>query len=435
MPHIASDPVLDVPHAGMQVSLAPSVVQRRRAIIATTIGNGLEWFDFTVYTAFAVILSTQFFPTGNPLSSLLLTVGVYGAAFIMRPLGAVVFGIYADRVGRKQALSISVLLMAVGTAIIGIAPPYHVAGFLGPVMLIVARLLQGFSAGGEMGSASAFLIEYAPPGSRAFYTSWIQSSIALNIVLGTLIGAVATILLTHDQLYSWGWRIPFLFGVIIGPVGFYIRGQIEESPRGPQHEARSASPFIEVWKAFPMQTFASFALVSLWTTCTYVYMHYMPTYVVTELHQPQKLAFLSVTVGGLVFMVCAPVVGWLSDRWGHRRFLMYSAAVIFVTAYPMFSYILRTPTLAALTVFSVFAGIFSACYTGPLLAALAELFPSRVLSTGISVSYNLSVTVFGGFAAFFITLMISLTHSSLSPAFYMMFAAALSFVGSFAVRS
>ncbi|MGI4982345.1 MAG: MFS transporter, partial [Janthinobacterium lividum] len=169
MPHIASDPVLTVPHGGAQASLEPSVVQRRRAIIATTIGNGLEWFDFTVYTAFAVILSTQFFPTGNPLSSLLLTVGVYGAAFIMRPLGAVVFGIYADRVGRKQALSISVLLMAVGTAIIGIAPPYHVAGFLGPVMLIVARLLQGFSAGGEMGSASAFLIEYAPPGSRAFY--------------------------------------------------------------------------------------------------------------------------------------------------------------------------------------------------------------------------------------------------------------------------
>lgn len=161
-------------------------------------------------------------------------------------------------------------------------------------------------------------------------------------------------------------------------------------------------------------------MVALWTTCTHVYMHYMPTYVVTELRQPQKLAFLSVTIGGSVFMVLSSVVGRLSDRWGHRRFLMWSAAVIFITAYPMFS---------------VLAGIFSACYTGPLLAALAELFPSRVLSTGISVSYNLSVTVFGGFAAFFITLMISLTHSSLSPAFYMMLAAAFSFVGSFAVKT
>jgi MHS family proline/betaine transporter-like MFS transporter len=413
----------------------PTALQRRRAIIATTIGNGLEWFDFTVYTAFAVILSTQFFPTGNPLSSLLLTVGVYGAAFIMRPLGAVVFGIYADRVGRKSALSMSVLMMAFGTALIGVAPPYHVAGWIGPLLLIFARLLQGFSAGGEMGSASAFLIEYAPPGRRAFYTSWIQSSIALNIVLGTLIGAIATILLTHDQLYAWGWRIPFLFGVVIGPVGFYIRSQIDESPGGQQHEARSASPFIEVWKMFPLQTFASFSLVALWTTCTYVYMHYMPTYVVTELHQPQRLAFLSVTVGGTVFMLLSPVVGLLSDRWGHRRFLMISAAVIFMTAYPMFSYILRVPTLTSLTVFSVLAGVFSACYTGPLLAALAELFPSRVLSTGIAVSYNLSVTVFGGFAAFFITLMISMTHSALSPAFYMMFSAALSFIGSFAVKT
>jgi MHS family proline/betaine transporter-like MFS transporter len=420
----------DVPNA-----VEPSAVQRRRAIIATTVGNGLEWFDFTVYTAFTVILSTQFFPTGNPVSSLLLTVGVYGAAFIMRPLGAVVFGIYADKVGRKPALSLSVLMMAFGTALIGVAPTYHAAGWFGPSMLIFARLLQGFSAGGEMGSASAFLVEYAPPGERAFYTSWIQSSIAFNIVLGTLIGALLTIFLTHEQLYAWGWRIPFLFGVIIGPVGFYIRSRIDESPRAPQADARSASPFIEVWKEFPLQTFASFALVALWTTCTYVYMHYMPTYVVTELHQPQKLAFLSVTIGGSVFMVLSPVVGRLSDRWGHRRFLMWSAAVIFITAYPMFSYILRTPTLGALTLFSVLAGIFSACYTGPLLAALAELFPSRVLSTGISVSYNLSVTVFGGFAAFFITLMISLTHSSLSPAFYMMLAAAFSFAGSFAVKT
>ncbi len=424
-------------HAQTSASLAPNIAQRRMAIIATTIGNGLEWFDFTVYTAFAVIISTQFFPTGNPLSSLLITVGVYGAAFVMRPLGAIAFGIYADRVGRKPALSLSVLMMALGTALIGVAPNYHTGGWIGPFMLVFSRLLQGFSAGGEMGSASAFLIEFAPPGRRAFYTSWIQSSIAFNIVLGALIGAIATMTLTHEQLYDWGWRIPFLLGIVIGPVGFYIRGHIDESPvleNMSRHE-RSSSPFTEVLKEYPMQIFASFALVALWTTCTYVYMHYMPTYVVTELHQPQKLAFISVTVGGTVFMILSPLVGLWSDKVGHRRLLLISSAVIFLTAYPMFNAILKTPTLASLTLFSVLAGIFSACYTGPLLAAVAELFPARVLSTGIAVSYNLAATVFGGFAAFFITLLISATHSPLSPAFYMMVAAALSFVGSLAVKS
>jgi MHS family proline/betaine transporter-like MFS transporter len=430
MSSISVNPCLEV-----ATCAAPNASQRRQAIIATTIGNGLEWFDFTVYTAFAVIIAKLFFPMDNPLSSLLLTVGVYGAAFVMRPIGAMVFGIYADRVGRKQALSLSVLMMAFGTALIGLAPSYLSAGMLGPIMLVFARLLQGFSAGGEMGSASAFLIEYAPAGRRAFYTSWIQSSIALNIVLGALMGAFATILLTHDQLYSWGWRVPFLFGIVVGPVGFYIRTRIDVSPVAAHMTERSSSPLTEVFQEFRLQTLASFALVALWTTCTYVYMHYMPTYVVTALHQSQKLAFISVTVGGFVFMVLSPLVGILSDRWGHRRFLMISAAAIFLTAYPMFAYISRTPTLLSLTVFSVVAGVLSACYSGPLLAALAELFPSRVLSTGISVSYNLAVTVFGGFAGFFITLLISMTHSALSPAFYMMVAAAMSFAGSFAVKS
>nr|WP_091911923.1 MFS transporter [Chitinasiproducens palmae] len=414
----------------------PTARQRRQAIIATTIGNGLEWFDFTVYTAFAVIISKQFFPTGNAVTSLLLTVGVYGAAFVMRPVGAVVFGIYADRVGRKPALSLSVLMMAFGTALIGVAPTYQTGGLIGPSMLVFARLLQGFSAGGEMGSASAFLLEFAPAGRKAFYSSWIQSSIAMNIVLGGVIGSFATIVLSHDQLYSWGWRIPFLLGVAIGPIGFYIRRHVDESPVSAHlgEQAKARSPFLEVWRTYPLQVAASFALVALWTTCTYVYMHYLPTYVVTVLHRPQKFAFLSVVVGGSIFMALAPVIGAISDRVGYRRFLVWSSAVIFVTAYPMFSAVTAYPTLPTLMLFSIVAGIFSACYTGPLLAALSEMFPPQVLATGIAVSYNLAVTVFGGFAAFFITLLISLTHSSLSPAFYMMLAAAMSFVGSLAVK-
>ncbi|AWV03380.1 MFS transporter [Burkholderia sp. JP2-270] len=417
------------PRAAPSVDVA--VQQRRRAIVATVIGNGLEWFDFTVYSFFAVIIAKLFFPTGNELTSVLLTVATFGVGFFMRPVGGIVLGVYADKVGRKAALSLTILLMAAGTALIGIAPTYEQAGIAAPLLIVVARLLQGFSAGGEMGGATAFLTEYAPPEKRAYYSSWIQSSIGFAVLLGAATGTFVTTSLDTQALHSWGWRLPFLLGIIVGPVGYFIRSHIDETPAfsAVEAQAKESSPLKEVLSTYPRETFASFSMVILWTVCTYVLLFYMPTYSVRTLHLPQSTGFAAGMVGGLMIMCCSPIVGRLADVWGRRVFLSGSALAILVLAWPMFAWINHAPGFTSLIVFQAVFGVLIAVYTGPILAAFAELFPTKVLSTGLSVAYNFAVTIFGGFAPFLITWLIARTGSNMAPAFYVILAAAVSFVG------
>ncbi|SCB30845.1 MFS transporter [Cupriavidus alkaliphilus] len=408
--------------------------QRRRAIVATVIGNGLEWFDFTVYSFFAVIIARLFFPTGNDLSSLLLAVATFGVGFFMRPVGGIVLGVYADRVGRKAALSLTILLMALGTTLIGIAPTYDQIGVLAPLLIVVARLMQGFSAGGEMGGATAFLTEYAPARQRAYYSSWIQASIGVAVLLGAAVGTFVTSSLSEEALNSWGWRLPFLLGIVIGPVGYYIRHHLDETPAFRDTAERADSPLKEIFQAYPRETAASFSMVILWTVCTYVLLFYMPTYAVKVLKVPQADGFVAGMAGGCAIMVFAPLVGLLADRIGRRVLLSGSALLILVLAWPMFAYINHVPGLASLLVFQLVFGVLIATYTGPILAAFSELFPARVLSTGLSVAYNFAVTIFGGFASFIITWLIATTGSSMAPAIYVMIAAAISLVGTRFVR-
>lgn len=426
----------------MQTSAAyadtPPVIepsQRRRAIIATVIGNGLEWFDFTVYSFFAVIIARLFFPTGDDLSSLLLAVATFGVGFFMRPVGGIILGIYADRVGRKAALSMTILLMAVGTTIIGIAPTYEQIGIFAPMLIVIARLMQGFSAGGEMGGATAFLTEYAPERQRAYYSSWIQASIGVAVLLGAAVGTFVTSALSTEALNSWGWRLPFLLGIIIGPVGYYIRHHLEETPTfRAETTERSEQPLREVLRSYPRETLASFSMVILWTVCTYVLLFYMPTYSIKVLNVPQSTGFVAGMVGGLAIMVFSPIVGRLADRIGRRVLLSSSAVLILVLAWPMFALINQAPGLTTLVIFQLVFGVLIATYTGPILAAFSELFPAKVLSTGLSVAYNFAVTIFGGFASFIITWLIATTGSTMAPAIYVMIAAAISLVGTRFVR-
>ncbi|KUE90063.1 MFS transporter [Cupriavidus necator] len=420
------------PAAPAAPAIQPS--QRRRAIIATVIGNGLEWFDFTVYSFFAVIIAKLFFPTGDDLSSLLLAVATFGVGFFMRPVGGIVLGIYADRVGRKAALSLTILLMALGTTLIGIAPTYDQIGLFAPLLIVVARLMQGFSAGGEMGGATAFLTEYAPARQRAYYSSWIQASIGVAVLLGAAVGTFVTSSLSTEALNSWGWRLPFLLGIVIGPVGYYIRHHLDETPTFRDNAERADSPLKEIVQAYPRETLASFSMVILWTVCTYVLLFYMPTYAVKVLKVPQADGFIAGMAGGSAIMVFAPLVGLLADRIGRRVLLSGSALLILVLAWPMFAYINHAPGLASLLVFQLVFGVLIATYTGPILAAFSELFPARVLSTGLSVAYNFAVTIFGGFASFIITWLIATTGSSMAPAIYVMIAAAISLVGTRFVR-
>lgn len=409
--------------------------ERRHAIAAATIGNGLEWFDFTVYGFFTPIIARLFFPAGDDLTSILLTVGTYGVGFFMRPVGAVVLGVYADRAGRKAALTLTILLMAIGTALLGFAPTYAQAGIVGPLVIVLARLIQGFSAGGEIGGATAFLIEYAPPRKRGFYASWQQTSQALAVVLGGICGTIVTQALDPAAIDSWGWRVPFLFGLLIGPVGFYIRARIDETPVFTDDRTRkSDSPLRDALAEHPRGIASGFGVTILWTVCTYVLLFYMTTYAVKQLGISLADAFVATTIGGVVLMLGCPAAGALSDRVGRKRLLLAAAIAIGVLVWPLFAWVNATPTLAVLATVQAILGLLLAAFTGPAPALLAEQFPAGLRSTGLSLAYNFAVTIFGGFAAVIVTLLIEETGSKLAPSFYVIAAAVVSALTLLAMR-
>lgn len=399
----------------------------KKAVIATIIGNGFEWFDFTCYSFFAIIIATVFFPTGNDLNSLLLVTATFGVGFFMRPVGGILLGIYADKVGRKKALWLTMLLMTIGTALIGLAPSYDQIGIWAPIIIVISRLLQGFSAGGEMASATAFLIEHSPKEKKGYYTSWIQASIGFAVLLGAATGTFLTVYLTPEDLHSWGWRLPFLFGILLGPVGLYIRNKIIE-PREITRREYAKTPLRDVIKHYPRETFISFSLVALWTICSYVLLFYIPTYTINVLHLPTSHGFIAVMLGGTVVLVFSPVFGALSDRFGRTIFLSIAASAILILAYPMFALLNTWQGLPSLLLFQLVLGLCIACYEGPILVVMAELFPEKIISTGISLSYNFAVILFGGFSAMILTWLISTTGNPLTPAYYVI-AAAISLTG------
>ncbi|AOY94162.1 MFS transporter [Cupriavidus sp. USMAA2-4] len=411
-----------------------SPAHRRKAILAATIGNGLEWFDFTVYSFFAVIIAKLFFPTGNDLTSFLLTVATFGVGFFMRPVGAIVLGVYADRVGRKAALTLTILLMALGTAIIGLAPTYDQIGMWAPALIVLARLIQGFSAGGEVGGATAFLIENSPDAKRGLYASWQQASQGISFMLGAAMGALVINGLEPAQVDAWGWRIPFLFGLLIGPVGMYIRSHLEEPPAFQQQRAeRQAakvkfSPLSQVLRDHPREVVAGLGVTILWTVCTYVLVFYMPSYAKQQLGLPLGATFNSTALCGAIILVLCPVMGTLSDRIGRKRMLGVVALAIGVLAYPLFHWLNLSPTSQTLLQVQVVLGVLLAAFTGPAPAVLAEQFPTEVRSTGLSLAYNFAVTIFGGFAPLIVTWLIESSGNKLAPAFYVIAAAIASFI-------
>lgn len=402
---------------------------RKRAIFATVIGSGLEWFDFSGYAFFAVIIGKLFFPSGNEATSLLLALATFGVGFVVRPFGGILLGVYADRVGRKKALSLAMLIMAAGSAIIAFAPTYESIGIAAPCLIVVARMLQGLSAGGEMGGATAFLTEHAPADKRAFYSSWIQTSVGFAVVLASLVGTLIVSTMSEEALMSWGWRIPFVVGMLVAPVGYYIRLKIDETPEFTVESKRSQTPLRDVIRQYPRQVLSSLLMVVLWTVCTYVILFYIPTYATRSLHFPQQQGFISGIVSGSVLMVLAPVFGALSDRIGKRKVLLTAAVVILTATYPLFWYLNNTPTFTTLLAFQVIFGVLIAAYTGPILAIFTEMFPSRVRTTGLSLAYNGAVTLFGGFASFIITWLMTVTGDPKSAAYYIMFAAVVSLLG------
>ncbi|MBB5441493.1 MULTISPECIES: MFS transporter [unclassified Paraburkholderia] len=411
----------------MNATTAASVAGSRqnswRAVAAASIGNALEWFDLVVYGFFAVTISKLFFPAGNETVSLLLTLGTFGVSFFMRPLGAIVIGAYSDRVGRKAALTLSILLMMSGTLIIAILPTYQSIGLAAPLILVLARLIQGFSAGGEFGSATAFLAEHVP-GRRGFYASWQMASQGLTTLLAAGFGALLTGQLSPEQMASWGWRVPFFFGLLIGPVAFYIRTRLDETPEFLAAET-TQTPLRDTFATQKLRLVIAMGVVILGTVSAYL-MLFMPTYGVRQLGLAPSVAFSAIAVTGLIQMVFSPVAGHWSDLHGRTRIMLGAAVLLFVLVYPAFALLIAHPSFGTLIVWQIVFGFLVSGYFGATPGLLSEIFPVQTRTTGMSLAYNIAVTIFGGFGPFIIAWLISATGSKAAPSYYVMFAALLS---------
>lgn len=396
-----------------------------RAVISASIGNALEWFDLVVYGFFAVTISALFFPTHDETTSLLLTLGTFGVSFFMRPLGAVVIGVYADRNGRRAALTLSILLMMIGTLIIAVLPTYASIGVLAPVGIVIARMIQGFSAGGEFGSATAFLAEHAP-GRRGFYSSFQVASQGLTTLLAAGFGAALTGGLSPEQMQSWGWRVPFLFGLLIGPVAYYIRRHVDETPEFLQSET-TQTPLRDTLGHQKERLVLAIGVVIVATVSTYLVL-YMPTYAVRQLGLPPFTAFAATLATGVVQMVFAPLVGHWSDRYGRIPIMQSAAALLLATIWPVFWLLTAYPSFGVMLTVQVMLGLMMTLYFGALPALASEIFPVQTRTTGLSLSYNIAVTIFGGFAPFILTWLINATGSKLAPSFYLIACAVVSLV-------
>ncbi|MGE3989691.1 MFS transporter [Pseudorhodoplanes sp.] len=400
--------------------------RRWRAVAAASIGNALEWFDFIIYGFFAVTMAKLFFPTGNDTVSLMVALAAFGVPFFMRPLGAIVIGNYADRHGRKAAFTLTILMMMVGTAIIAAAPTYATAGLLAPVLIVLARLIQGFSAGGEFGSATAFLAEQDPE-RRGFFASWQFASQGLTTVLATVIGVTLTSSLTTAQIEGWGWRIPFIIGLLIGPVAWYIRRHVDETMEFKSLQV-SRFPVKEAFSDSKKRLLVCLGVVALCTVSMYTVVLFMPTYATRQFGLTTSVGFLGGLLVGVIQLVLIPVFGALSDRYGRLPIAFPSAVAMLVVFYPLFSWLAAAPTLQTLLIVQGIIGVLIAAYMGPLGALMAELFPARMRTTGLAISYAFAVAIFGGLAPLFNTWIIAVTGNILAPAFYLILAAAISLI-------
>jgi MHS family proline/betaine transporter-like MFS transporter len=407
------------------LDLAHLAAVRRRAILSCAIGNFFELFDFTIYGFFAVAISRAFYPSG----SMYATYAAFGAAFMMRPVGAVILGAYGDRMGRRAALVITVGLMALATGCIGLIPTYSSIGIWAPLLLVACRLLQGFSTGGEWGGAAAFLVEYAPPGKRGVTGSWQQFSTQIGGLTGSISAFALSSLLTEPQFYAWGWRIPFLFGFLLGPVGYYLRRKVAETPafeRTVQTHTVARTPLRTAVQEFGGRMVAAFGLSIIGCIANFIFVVYLVNYAINTMKLPPSSAFSCGVASGLIIVVLTPLVGALSDRIGRRPLILACALLNLVFDYPLFLLAIHGGTFATLLLALMCNAVFQAMYTGTIPSILAEMFPTRVRYTALSVSYGLAVVLFGGFAPLISTWLVNATGNPYAPAFYVMTGGALS---------
>ncbi|WP_081737838.1 MFS transporter [Arthrobacter sp. H41] len=403
---------------------------RNKVVAASFIGNFVEWFDYAVYGYLAVTITAVFFPESDPQTGLMLTFALFAISFLVRPLGGFIWGHLGDRIGRRTALSWSILIMSGATFCIALIPSYETIGIWAPILLLIIRVVQGFSASGEYAGASAFLVEYAPANRRGLYAAVVPASTATGLLLGSLLAALLTGLLSTDQMQDWGWRLPFLLAAPMGLIGRYIRTRLEDSPAFRELaeeddviKAPVRSMFRDHWR----QLLQAVGAVLLNAVGFYVILSYMPTYLSQELGLDETASYVATTVALVTYIGFIFVTGMLSDRYGRKRVLI-SASVLFILLTAPAFMLLDTGNFLVIILVQILLGAMLTLNDGTLPSFLAEMFPTQIRYSGFAVSFNVSNALFGGTAPFVATLLIATSGSNLAPAWYLMGAAAISLI-------
>jgi MHS family proline/betaine transporter-like MFS transporter len=403
---------------------------QRRAVLAGVAGNVMEWYDFSVYGYFAAIIGNHFFPTGDRTSSLIAAFGVFAAGFFMRPLGSILFGYIGDKKGRKLALTISVGMMAVPTFLIGVLPTYQQIGSWAALLLVLLRLLQGLSVGGEFTTSAIFLVEGSAARRRGFLGSFAPLGASAGTLLGSAIGAAVTTVLGQSSIESWGWRVPFLIGILVGVVGLYIRsGLVEDRLAQPNAKSPVREAFQTEWRTI----LRLIGLNAAFAVSFYMGFVYVTTYIRQVDNMAQSTALDINTVAMPVTLVLIPVLGALSDRVGRKPILIAATGGLFILAWPLF-WMLHHPEISLVLPAQIGFAVLVACFGGTVPTAMVEMVPDHVRCTALSVGYNTAMAVLGGMTPMVAVYTIHRSQYDLSPAFLLMAAAAVSFVVVVGVR-
>jgi MHS family proline/betaine transporter-like MFS transporter len=397
----------------------------RRAITAAGIGNVLEYYDFGIYGFLAGVIARKFFPGTDEVAGLLATFAAFGVGFLARPLGGIVLGRLGDVRGRKSALVTTILLMAVGTVGIGLIPEHASIGVLAPILLVLCRILQGLSAGGEWGNATSFIVEWSPEGRRGYFGSYSQASVVGGVLMSSAVAALLNSIFSSAEIDAWAWRLPFLLGAILLPVGLWLRRGVEETPRFRAEQAGETSGLADLGTPFGLMAKA-FGFTVLWTVSYYVMLTYLPTFTQKYAGLSATAALWSNTAGLLALLAAIPAMGALSDRIGRKPMLIFCCLAFVVLAYPGFRLMLSGLAVWGVALVQIGFNLVISAFSGPGPAALAELFPTRSRTTLMSVGYSLSVAIFGGFAPFIATWLIQATGTPIAPTYYLIAAGLVS---------
>jgi metabolite-proton symporter len=402
-----------------------------KAIFRVVSGNFLEMFDFMVYGFYATAIAKAFFPADSEFASLMLSLATFGAGFLMRPLGAIFLGAYIDHHGRKKGLIITLALMAMGTLLIAFVPGYATLGVAAPLLVLIGRLLQGFSAGVELGGVSVYLAEISTPGRKGFFVSWQSASQQAAVVFAGLLGVGLNHWLSPEEMGQWGWRVPFLVGCMIVPAIFIIRRSLEETPEFEARARKHRPTMGEVMKSIGANfglVIAGMALVVMTTVSFYLITAYTPTFGKNELHLSDLDSLLVTVCVGISNFIWLPVMGAVSDKIGRKPLLLAATILAIITAYPALSWLTSNPSFANLLMVELWLSFLYGSYNGAMVVSLTEIMPVEVRTTGFSLAYSLATATFGGFTPAACTYLIHVLDNKAAPGIWLSGAAILGLI-------